>query len=173
VDFLAREWEGCAVPWKLKSLTVGWPPQAVLEPDDTEETALHVLFTYLAGKRLLRYGYGTVSGVNDLEALRDRADRLRDGLFDAMAALPKRAPIAEWLRKLEDASHDLLNLANGALNASGPAPPVDEVAPAVNELREAFAVAGAHVSSVYKLPAAGHLTDVIRKDLRAGRETSS
>jgi hypothetical protein len=97
------------VPWKLKSLTAGWPPQAVLErEDDVEEAVLHRLFTFLGGKRVLRYGYGTSAGIADLNALMQRVDAIRTQLFEAMAELPARASIAEWLGKLEEASQELL-----------------------------------------------------------------
>src|SRR4051794_24030600 len=110
-------WEGCVVPWKLKSLTVGWPPHAVIErTDDTEEAALHVLFTFLGGKRLLRYGYGTSAGITDLQALADRVDAIRSKLFEAMSSLPPRASVALWLRKLEEASHELLTYTNNSLH---------------------------------------------------------
>jgi hypothetical protein len=170
VDFLACEWDVAFVPWKLKSLTVGWPPQVVLErTDDAEESALHVLFTFLQGKRLLRYGYGTSAGITDLNELATRIDALRSALFDAMARLPPRAPSAEWLRKLQEASQELLTHAYTAAASKGPAPAVSEVSPAVDELREAYSLVGARVAAVYKLPAAGHLTDQIREDLRAQR----
>lgn len=169
VDFLAVVWEVTSVPWKLESLTVGWPPQVVLKRcDDAEEAALHELFTFLGGKRLLRYGYGTSAGITELNGLAERVDAIRDRLFLAMAKLPARAPIAEWLRKLEEASHELLTNAYKARASEGPAPPASEIAPAVDELREAYALVGAHVDAVYKLPAAGNLTDQIRKDLRTG-----
>jgi hypothetical protein len=163
------------VPWKLKSLTVGWPPQVVIErTDDAEEAALHVLFTFLGGKRLLRYGYGTSAGITDLNALAERIDAIRSGLFEAMSKLPPRAPVAEWLRKLEEASHELLTYTYTAMNASqGPAPPASEIAPAVDELREAYALVGANVAELYKLPAAGNLTNQIRNDIRAAPEAAA
>src|SRR3954470_5745816 len=112
-----------SVRWKLKSLTVGWPPQAVLERgDDVEEAVLHRLFTFLGGKRVLRYGYGTSAGIADLNALRDRVDAIRTQLFEAMASLPVRSSIAEWLRKLEEASHELLTYANDAIVSGGAGP---------------------------------------------------
>jgi hypothetical protein len=159
------------VRWKLTSLTVGWPPQVVLQrEDDVEEATLHRLFTFLGGKRVLRYGYGTSAGIADLNELMTRVDDIRTALFEAMASLSPRASIAEWLRKLEEASHELLTQANNAIVSEGRAPPASDVAPAVNELREAFAVVGAHVARLYELPAAASMTDQIRTDLRSRRE---
>lgn len=160
------------MPWKLKTLTIGWPPQAVLQPtDDSEEATLHTLFTFLGAKRLLRYGYGTSAGIAELNVLADRIDAIRGALFKAMAELPARAPIAEWLRKLEEATQELLTYTYTAMNATeGSAPAAADVTPAVDDLREAYAMVGAHVAAVYKLPAAEYLTDEIRKNLRAGHE---
>lgn len=157
--------------WKLKSLTVGWPPQVVLErTDDAEEAALHELFTFLGGKRLLRFGYGTSAGISELTTLAERVDAIRTMLFQVMARLPARAPIAEWLRKVEEASQELLTYVYNAMDATeGTAPPASEIAPAVDELREAYAVLGAHVASLYELPAAEYMTDEIRKDLETAR----
>lgn len=160
-------WEGCVVPWKLKSLTVGWPPHVVIErTDDAEEAALHVLFTFLGGKRLLRYGYGTSAGITDLDALAVRVDAIRNKLFEAMSSLSPRASVAVWLRKLEEASHELLTYTYNAMHASeGSPPPASEIAPAVDQLREAYALVGDRVAAKYELPAAQNLTEQIRRDL--------
>jgi hypothetical protein len=136
--------------------------------DDAEEAALHELFTFLGGKRLLRYGFGTSAGITEPNGLAERVDAIRDRLFAAMSTLPPRAPIQEWLMKLEEASQELLTNAYDARDSGGLAPPASEIAPAVDELREAFALVGAHVYALDKLPAAGNLTDRIRKDLRTG-----
>lgn len=45
-----------------------------------------------------------------------------------------------------------------------------EIAPAVDERREAYALVGARVDALYKLPTADHLTEQIRNDLQTGHE---
>jgi len=161
------------MPWKLKSLTVGWPPNVVIErTDDAEEQALHELFAFLETKRLLRYGYGTSAGITSLRALADRVDAIRDRLFQAIARIAPRAPIAEWLRKLEAASQELLTYVYEAIHSQDAPPGASEVAPAVDELREAYALVAAHVSAAYRLPAAGNLTDHIRHDLRSSGDSA-
>jgi hypothetical protein len=40
-----------------------------------------------------------------------------------------------------------------------------DFAPAVDQLREAFHVVAAHVSALYRLPAAGNLADQIHRDI--------
>jgi hypothetical protein len=139
--------------------------------DDAEEAALHQLFAFLGGKRLLRYGYGTPAGVTDLDGLRETVGELRVALVEAISTLPARAPIAEWLEKLQEANFELLEYAYTAVNASkSSAPPPSEIAPAADQLREAYALVGARVDALYNLPTANHLTEQIRKDLQTRHE---
>jgi len=81
------------MPWRLRSLTVGWPPQVVIEhTDDAEEQALHELFAFLETKRLLRHGYGTSAGITSLSELADRIDAIRNELFRVIARMPPEPP---------------------------------------------------------------------------------
>jgi hypothetical protein len=155
------------VPLVLDSLIVGWPPQVKLKHVPGDEEALHPLFVFLEGKRLLRYGYGTQAGIVTPDELATRIDAIRTELFRAVSALPPHAPVADWLRKLEDAAHELLGhvyeaMSEGDATTSEPT----AIAPAVNQLRLAFADAGERVFDVYQLPAAGNLADLIRRDIQ-------
>lgn len=155
------------MPWRLKTVTVGWLPHMTLEHTDKAEKApLHELFVFLEGRHVLCDGYGKSAGITSLDDLAVRVDAIRDRLFAALTKLPPEAPIADWLRKLEEASHELLEQIYTAMNARGePAPEPSDIGPAVDQLREAFAEVAAHVSALYGLPAAGNLADQIRKDL--------
>jgi hypothetical protein len=120
-------------------LTVGWPPQLTLKRVPGDVKALHPLFVFLEDKRLLRYGYGTQAGIASLDDLANRVDVIRAELFAALTALRPDAPIAEWLRKLEDAAHELLTKTYAAMSERATtAPEPADVAPAVNQLRDAF-----------------------------------
>lgn len=155
------------VPWELDSLTVGWPPQLTLKRVPKDEKALHPLFVFLADKRLLRYGYGTQAGIASLDDLANRVDAIRAELFAALTALRPDAPIAEWLRKLEEAAHELLTKTYAAMSERATtAPEPADIAPAVNQLRDAFGWVAEHVFDVYRLPAARNLADQIRKDIQ-------
>jgi hypothetical protein len=150
----------------IKSLTVGWPPQVNLERTRGDKEALNTLFVFLEDKRLLRYGYGTRAGITDLTDLAARVDDIRSELLSALTALRPEAPIAEWLRKLEDAGHELLTKTYGVMSGTDKAASEpSDIAPAVNQLREAFRLVAAHVSALYRLPAAGNLADHICKDI--------
>jgi hypothetical protein len=131
-----------------------------------EEEPLHRLFVFLADKRLLRYGYGTEAGITSLDDLANRVDAIRSELFTALTALPPDAAIADWLRLLQDAAQELLTktytaTSRDATVASEPG----DVAPAVDQLRDAFGWVSAHVADVYELPSARNLADQIQKDL--------
>lgn len=154
------------MPLVLKSLTVGWPPNATLERTSGEEEPLHELFVFLEDARLLTRGYGIRAGIADLDALRTRVDDIRSRLYTALAALPPRAPIAEWLRKLRDACRDIIDEANEVIRESDTAAAhPSDFAPAVDKLREAFREVAAHIFALYRLPAAGNLADRIRADI--------
>jgi hypothetical protein len=155
-----------AVPLVLKSLTVGWPPQATFEPTRGEEEPLNDLFVFLEDKRLLTRGYGIRGGITDLDTLRARVDDIRDRLYTALTALRPRAPIAEWLRKLQEACGEIIDAANEVVwESDKAAAEPSDFAPAVDQLREAFRVVAAHVWALYRLPAAGNLADQIRRDI--------
>ena len=163
---MPRLWKTHRLALKLKSLIVGWPPQVVLEPTPGDDVALHPLFIFLEGKTLLRYGFGTRAGITDLTDLRSRVDDIRDQLRIAMTALPPRASVAQYLRKLQDACHELIGAANTVLwGADGGAAEPSDLVPAVDQLREAFALVAERVADRYQLPAARHLADQIRADL--------
>jgi hypothetical protein len=143
------------MPWRLDTLIIGWPPQAKLERVPGEEDPLHQLFVDLEDKRLLTKGYGARAGITRLDDLRLRVDAIRDVLRPALQALPPRAPIAEWLRKLRDAANELIDHSNEAISGSATtgSEPAD-VVPAVSQFREAFALVAEHVFDEYELPAA-------------------
>ena len=101
---------------KLESLIVGWPPQVTLKRVPGDEEPLHRLFVFLEDKRLLRYGYGTQAGIATLDDLSIGSKSIRTELFGALTALRPDAPIAEWLRVLENAAHELLNKTNDAMS---------------------------------------------------------
>lgn len=147
-------------------MIVGWPPQVKLERTPGDKKALNSLFLFLGDKRLLRYGYGTRAGITDLNDLAVRVDAIRSVLFSTLAELRPDAPVAEWLRKLQDAGHELLDQTNGAVSGRDDAPSdPSDIAPAVDQLREAFRTVAGHVFALYKLPAAGNLADVIAKGI--------
>jgi hypothetical protein len=152
-------------------LVIGWPPSVKLVRtpghEEEEKKTLHGLFVWLEDKRLLRHGYGTRAGITDLEDLRGRVDDIRGRLVPAVAELSPEASIADWLRKLNDACDELLNYASEAIGATeetarNPEPSV--VAPAVDQLRQAFRLVADHVGALYELPAAKHLADRIGAD---------
>ena len=154
------------VPWVLDSLTIGWPPQVKLKRLPGDEEALHQLFIFLEDKTLLLDGYGPQAGIVTPGELSDRVDLIRAQLLIALQALRPEAPVAEWLRKLQEAAHELNKKANLARFDESATPEPAEIAPAVNQLRDAFAYVAEHVSDVYRLRAAGNLADLIRKDIQ-------
>ena len=86
--------------WEIRALTIGWPPSVQLERRAGHEEALDDLFIFLSDKRLLLYGYGPRSGINDLDDLRSRVDIIREPLRLAVKDVGSKAPIAEWLERL-------------------------------------------------------------------------
>jgi hypothetical protein len=155
------------VAWVLKELTVGWPPSARLVREPGDEGPLHRLFVFLEDKMLLRHGYGTRAGITDLDDLSVRVDEVRPKLVDARDALRPKAPISAWLRKLSDACDELLGFIYDAMSASDEAarnPDPSVVAPAVDQLREAFRLVADHVWDEYELPAARNLASRIAEN---------
>src|SRR5262245_51475729 len=151
--------------WVLKSLTVGWPPHVVLERVPGDEETLNELFVFLADKRLLLYGYGIAAGITSLDDLANRVDEIRTELLSTLTKLEPHSPIAEWLSKVQDASQDLLTYSYQATSGNKPAADPSDVAPAVDQLRDAFRLVAARVVDVYWLPAAKRLRDKIDKSL--------
>lgn len=153
--------------WEIRELTFGWPPNVTLVRTPGDEEPLDGLFIFLADKRLLLYGYGPSAGINDLDDLGLRIDDIRNVLVPTVKKLGSKAPIAEWLGKLSSACHELLTTTYRAMNATdetarNPEPSV--VAPAVDQLRQAFRLVANHVWAVYKLPAARNLAAGIGED---------
>jgi hypothetical protein len=105
--------------------------------------------SFLEDKRLLTRGYGIRAGITDLDTLRARVDDIRARLYTALAALRPRAPIATWLRKLQEACSEIIDEANEVIWESDNAvAESSDFAPAVDQLREAFRVVAAHVSAL-------------------------
>ena len=154
-----------AVPWEINELTVGWPPSVKLTRRPGEEQALHPLFVILEDKRLLRYGYGPISGIVELSDLASRIDAIRDTIRPALAALEPDAPSAVWLEKLGTACQQLLTETYRAMSVRDVAPEASDVAPAVNQLRQLFATVASEVWEVYELPAARNLAVHIHDDI--------
>lgn len=130
-----------------------------------EEQALHPLFVILEDKRLLRYGYGPISGIVELSDLASRIDAIRDTIRPALAALEPDAPSAVWLEKLGTACQQLLTETYRAMSVRDVAPEASDVAPAVNQLRQLFATVASEVWEVYELPAARNLAVHIHDDI--------
>jgi hypothetical protein len=106
---------------------------------------------------------GTLTSLDDLA---QRVDAVRTQLFSTLTALKPNAPIAEWLAKLQEAGHELLTQTYRAMSgADDVSSEPSDIAPAVDQLREAFLLVAAHVSEIYQLPAARNLADTIGKDL--------
>ena len=156
--------------WEIAALTIGWPPNVQLKRKGKagHEDALDDLFIFLSDKRLLLYGYGPRSGINDLDGLRSGVDVLRERLLLARNGVGSKAPIYEWLERLRMACHQLVDHATEAINstdetARGSEP--SEVVPAVDQLRQAFRLVADHVGAVYKRPSARNLAEAIREDI--------
>lgn len=104
--------------WVIEALTIGWPPSVQLKRRAGHEEALDDLFIFLSDKRLLLYGYGRRSGINDLDDLRSRVGLIREPLLLAVKAVGSKAPIAEWLERLRSACHELVDHATEAINTT-------------------------------------------------------
>jgi hypothetical protein len=152
------------MPWAITELTVGWPPSVKITRAPGDDEALHPLFLQLGDKRLLLFGYGPTAGITTLDDLAQRIDAIRTDLFQALATLRPKAPIAIWLNKLQNACHELLTKAYGAMNSPGTKPSADDILPAVNELRDAFFVVAQHVALEYDLPAARTMALAIQRN---------
>jgi hypothetical protein len=159
------------VPWKLDSLVISWPPAVELKRASGEDALLDSLFVLLEQKRLLRYGYGIDAGITELDDLADRVDELRARLIPCLEQLDKlsrTAPVGAWLRRLQDACHELLTTTYRAMDSvrsGGPKPKPSDIEPAVNELREAFPLTAIRVDQTYRLPAARRLANLISANL--------
>jgi hypothetical protein len=154
----------------LDSLVIGWPPQVVLKRGARDKEVLHPLFVGLEYRQLLSHGYGPHAGINDLQALSERVDGIRPKLEDALRALRPDAPIAQYLRILSGACDELLGKIYPAMNEKVLPDPSD-VAPAVDQLRQAFREVANRVWALYRLPAAGNLASRIAGDI-ASRPTA-
>lgn len=160
--------------WEIKELSV-WPPSAKITRRPGDDAVLHPLFADLEERTLLISGYGSGAGITTLDDLAHRVDVIRDPLRKSVGDLRRDAPIAEWLRKLQNACHQLLGLIYVAMDdqrRSGKQPDEAEVIGAVNQLRWAFMETANHVAAVYRpLPAAANLAQQIVDDIGA-RPTS-
>jgi hypothetical protein len=155
------------VAWEISALTIGWPPSVQLERRAGHEEALDDLFIFLSDKRLLLYGYGPRSGINDLDDLRTRVDIIREPLRLAVKDVGSKAPIAKWLERLRMACHELINHATEAINTTDEtarSSEPSEVVRAVDQLRQAFRLVADHVWAVYELPSARNLAAAIGED---------
>lgn len=155
------------MPWKIQSLTVGWPPNVTLTPRVPDKDVLHALFAFLSDKRVLLVGYGGSSGIDDVDDLAVRIDALRARLLDAVSALPPGNAVAEWLHKLQLACHELLGKVYEEQNSKVRRATEADIAPAVDEMRDAFQLLAARVAETYDLPTAARLRDAIAADRRA------
>jgi hypothetical protein len=154
--------------WTIAELTVGWPPSIRIVRAPGDDEALNPLFLRLGDKRLLLFGYGPTAGITTLDDLAQRIDAIREELFQALAALRPRAPIAVWLNKLQGACQELLTKTYDAINASGAKPSAADIIPAVDELRDAFLIVAQHVAQEYDLPAARTMALTIQGNRAAG-----
>jgi hypothetical protein len=147
------------MPWKITALSIGWPPGATISPVEGDREKLHRLFVYLGDRRLLLFGYGTSSGIVTLEELRARADDIRSGgLLGTLQELGPDSSVAVWIEKLQDACQELITMASDSI-AAKVEPNASEVAPAVDDLRAAFALAAGQIADKYDLRAARRLYD--------------
>lgn len=155
--------------WIIEELTVGWPPSVKIVRVPGDKEALRPLFIRLKDKRLLLFGYGSSAGITTLEDLAGRIDDIRQYLFQALTALRPHASVAVWLSKLQNACHELLTKTYHAMHASGPTPSVTDIAPAVDELRDAFLTVAQHIGREYDLPDAEALALAIQRNMATGQ----
>jgi hypothetical protein len=156
------------VRWEIKELNL-WPPSVTITPGQGDEAVLHPLFADLEDRTLLIAGYGPGAGITTLDDLAHRVDVIRDPLRNAIGDLRRDASVAEWLRSLQTACHQLLRPINEEMYEeprSAKQPDKPEVIATVNQLRWAFMDTANHVAAVYRpLPAAANLAQQIVDDI--------